>query len=96
MESSLGVPCGPNRILDGPFKLLMVGERIWKHPNLEGKEEGFCVRPRVYLFKGSLEEASWLMLVISAFARLTSDQEFKASPVHIVPFYVTITREVNF
>jgi hypothetical protein len=42
LECSLGVPCGSYRILDGPFKLLMVGERIWKDPHLAGKEEIQC------------------------------------------------------
>lgn len=57
LESSLRVPRGSYRILDGPFKLLMVGEWIREHSHLEGKEEGFGVRPKVQLFKGSLEKA---------------------------------------
>ena len=57
LESSLRVSRGSYRILDGPFKLLMVGEWIRKHLHLEGKEGGFGMRPKVYLFKGSLEKA---------------------------------------
>lgn len=53
LEGSLGVPRGPYRILDGPFKLLMVREWIWKHPHLEGKGRIWC---EVQLFKGSLEK----------------------------------------
>lgn len=34
LEGPLGVPCSSYRGLDGPFKLLMVGERVWNHTHL--------------------------------------------------------------
>ena len=39
LEGPLGVPCRSYRGLNGPFKLLMVCEWIWKHPHLERKAE---------------------------------------------------------
>lgn len=48
LEGPLGVPCGSYRGLDGPFKLLMVGEWIRKHSDLEGKVEMVTVRQCEY------------------------------------------------
>ena len=39
LEGPLGVPCRSYGGLDGPFKLLMVCEWMWKHPHLERKAE---------------------------------------------------------
>lgn len=53
LEGPLCVPCRSYRGLDGPFKLLMVGERIWKHSHLERKAEGL-VRSQAWGAVGKL------------------------------------------